>query len=70
MIAAPIEKAGVARDTVFAAVMIVCNGIVGACLLWGGVRHHEQGFRAQGASMLPKPWLLSRRRKAIDCKPA
>jgi Ca2+:H+ antiporter len=35
MIAAPAEKAGLARDTVFAAVMIVCNGIVGACLLWG-----------------------------------
>ncbi|MGB6395371.1 MAG: ionic transporter y4hA [Bradyrhizobium sp.] len=50
MIAAPAEKAGLARDTVFAAVMIVCNGIVGACLLWGGVRHHEQGFQAQGAS--------------------
>src|SRR5262245_31446405 len=30
MIAAPAEKAGLARDTVFAAVMIVCNGIVGA----------------------------------------
>src|SRR4051794_4716091 len=50
MIAAPAEKAGLARDTVFAAVMIVCNGIVGACLLWGGVRHHEQGFQTQGAS--------------------
>ncbi|MDH2351192.1 hypothetical protein QCM80_10985 [Bradyrhizobium sp. SSUT112] len=50
MVAAPAEKAGLARDTVFAAVMIVCNGIVGACLLWGGVRHHEQGFQAQGAS--------------------
>src|SRR6478752_3689011 len=50
MIAAPSEKAGLARDTVFAAVMIVCNGIVGACLLWGGVRHHEQGFQAQGAN--------------------
>jgi Ca2+:H+ antiporter len=50
MIAAPAEKAGLARDTVFAAVMIVCNGIVGACLLWGGARHHEQGFQVQGAS--------------------
>src|ERR1700681_3224655 len=50
MIAAPAEKAGLARDTVFAAVMIVCNGIVGACLLMGGVRHREQGFQAQGAS--------------------
>lgn len=50
MVAAPAEKAGLARDTVFAAVMIVCNGIVGSCLLWGGVRHHEQGFQVQGAS--------------------
>ena len=50
MIAAPAEKAGLARDTVFAAVMIVCNGIVGACLLGGGARHHEQGFQTQGAS--------------------
>jgi Ca2+:H+ antiporter len=30
--------------------MIVCNGIVGACLLWGGARHREQGFQVQGAS--------------------
>jgi Ca2+:H+ antiporter len=50
MVGAPAEKAGLARDTVFAAVMIVCNGIVGACLLLGGVRHHEQGFQIQGAS--------------------
>lgn len=50
MIAAPAEKAGLPRDTVFAAVMIVCNGIVGACLLLGGARHHIQGFQIQGAS--------------------
>src|SRR6195256_4782761 len=50
MVAAPAEKAGLARDTVFAAVMIVCNGIVGLCLLWGGARHHEQGFHLHGAS--------------------
>ena len=43
-------KAGLARDTVFAAVMIVCNGVVGLCLLAGGMRHHEQGFQFQGAS--------------------
>jgi Ca2+:H+ antiporter len=30
--------------------MIVCNGIVGACLLWGGARHREQAFQLQGAS--------------------
>src|SRR3954453_21245196 len=50
MVSAPVEKAGLARDTVFAAVMIVCNGIVGMCLLWGGARHHEQGFQLHGAS--------------------
>jgi Ca2+:H+ antiporter len=50
MISAPVEKAGLARDTVFAAVMITCNGIVGLCLLLGGVRHHEQGFQIYGAS--------------------
>jgi Ca2+:H+ antiporter len=50
MVAAPAEKAGLARDTVFAVVMIVCDGIVGLCLLWGGARHHEQGFQVHGAS--------------------
>ena len=50
MVAAPADKAGLARDTVFAAVMIVCNGIVGTCLLLGGARHHEQGFQIHGAS--------------------
>jgi Ca2+:H+ antiporter len=50
MVAAPAEKTGLVRDTVFAAVMIVCNGIVGLCLLWGGARHHEQGFQVHGAS--------------------
>ncbi len=44
------EKAGLARDTVFAAVMIVCNGIVGICLLVGGIRHREQDFQIRGAS--------------------
>jgi len=43
------ETASLARDTAFAAVMIVCNGIVGLCLLVGGVRHHEQGFQFRGA---------------------
>ncbi len=40
----------VARDTVFAAVMIVLNGIVGLCLVLGGRRHHEQSFTLQGTS--------------------
>lgn len=50
MLSAGPEKAGLARDTVFAAVMIVCNGIVGLCLLVGGIRHREQDFQIRGAS--------------------
>ena len=41
MIGAPAEKAGLARDTVFAAVMIVCNGIVGLCLLWAPMKRRK-----------------------------
>ena len=40
----------VIETALIVSVMIVCNGIVGACLLMGGVRHREQGFQAQGAS--------------------
>src|SRR5689334_1476206 len=50
MIAAPAESTRLARDTVFAAVMIVSNGIVGLCLLAGGARHREQAFQLHGAS--------------------
>ncbi len=50
MVSNPEAKAGLARDTVYAAVMIVCNGIVGLCLLVGGMRHREQNFQLQGAS--------------------
>jgi Ca2+:H+ antiporter len=50
MIGAGADKSGLARDTVFAAVMIICNGLVGLCLLVGGVRHYEQEFQALGAS--------------------
>ena len=39
-----------ARDTVFAAVMLVMNGVVGLCLVCGGARHREQSFREQGAT--------------------
>ena len=40
----------VARDTVFSAVMIVLNGIIGLCLVLGAQRHHEQSFQLHGAS--------------------
>lgn len=39
-----------ARDTVFAAVMLILNGIVGLCLLVGGSRFHEQTFGLYGVS--------------------
>lgn len=44
------DAATLARDTVFAAIMIILNGIVGICLLVGGVRHHEQAFGLKGVS--------------------
>lgn len=44
------EKAALARDTVFSAVMIVCTGVVGLCLLAGASWHREQEFRVQGAN--------------------
>jgi Ca2+:H+ antiporter len=43
-------KSTLARDTVFSAIMIICNGVVGLCLLVGGMRHHEQSFRIDGAN--------------------
>src|SRR3712207_5895401 len=42
------ETASLARDTVFAAVMIACNGIVGLCLMVGAVRHGTALFNAEG----------------------
>jgi Ca2+:H+ antiporter len=39
-----------ARDTVFATVMIICNGVVGVCLLVGSLRHHVLAFRVEGTT--------------------
>ena len=38
------------RDTLFAVVMIILNGMVGLCLLIGGWRRHEQHHNLQGAN--------------------
>lgn len=38
-----------AREMVFSAIMIVCNGLVGGCLLLGGMRHLEQELHPMGA---------------------
>src|SRR6202158_336074 len=40
-----------ARDTVFAGVMIVCNGLVGICILAGGLRSREQDVQVTGSSL-------------------
>ncbi|MFJ5227291.1 calcium:proton antiporter [Streptomyces sp. NPDC088400] len=42
------KTASLARDTVFAAVMITCNGIVGLCLLVGAIRSRVAVFNAEG----------------------
>jgi Ca2+:H+ antiporter len=43
-------NASLARDAMFAVVMIVLNGMVGLSLLLGGLRHHEQTYNLQGAN--------------------
>ncbi|MEU9114384.1 ionic transporter y4hA [Streptomyces sp. NPDC048483] len=42
------KSAALARDTVFAAVMITCNGIVGLCLLVGALKRKVAVFNAAG----------------------
>ncbi len=42
MSAAGEGSATLARDTVFAAVMIIVNGLVGLCIFVGAIRHKEQ----------------------------
>jgi Ca2+:H+ antiporter len=44
------DKATLPRDTIFSTIMIICNGVVGLCLLIGGLRHHEQTFHIVGAN--------------------
>jgi Ca2+:H+ antiporter len=42
-------KAALARDTIYATVMIISSGVIGLCVLLGGWRHREQSFRIEGA---------------------
>ena len=39
----------IARDAVFATVMIILNGVIGLCIFMGGRKHYEMGFRSDGA---------------------
>ena len=50
MIAGGPDASTLARDTVFAAVMITCNGIVGVCLLIGALRTRVASFNAEGTA--------------------
>src|SRR5450830_382937 len=50
MLAGGQSTEGLARDTVFAAIMIILNGIVGICLLVGASRHGEQTFGLNGVA--------------------
>jgi Ca2+:H+ antiporter len=45
------DMAALPRDSIYAAVMIICNGVVGICVLLGGVAHREQTFRVEGAGV-------------------
>jgi Ca2+:H+ antiporter len=45
------EASTLARDTVFAAVMIVCNGLVGICIFIGSLHYREQDIQVSGANL-------------------
>jgi Ca2+:H+ antiporter len=49
MVAGGPDMAVLPRDAIYAAVMIICTGVVGLCFLVGGVVHREQTFRVEGA---------------------
>jgi len=40
----------IARDSVFAAIMIVMNGVIGLSIFLGGLRHRELSFRIEGTN--------------------
>lgn len=43
--------ASLPRDTVYAATMLILNGIIGSCLLIGGLKHYEQNFSAPSVTI-------------------
>jgi Ca2+:H+ antiporter len=44
------QKSALPRDTIFSAIMITCNAVVGLCLVIGGLRHREQTFHIVGTN--------------------
>lgn len=51
MLGDPSGTQTLARDTLFAGIMICINGLIGLCLLIGGQRHHEQSYTQSGVSV-------------------
>ena len=49
MISGGDQTATLMRDAIYAAVMIICNGVIGLCVLLGSLAHREQTFRVEGA---------------------
>ncbi len=43
------EAATLTRDTIYATILIITAGVVGLCLLLGGLRHHTQVFHNEAA---------------------
>ena len=50
MLAGGANAATVARDAIYAAVMIIVTGVVGLCIVVAGALHREPTFRAEGAN--------------------
>ena len=49
MLAGGTEHSALARDTIYATVMIIVSGVMGICIFLGGLRFGEQVFRIEGA---------------------
>lgn len=50
MLSGGAEAMGLARDTIFAAVMIIINAIIGLSLFIGATKHQIQGFNLEGVT--------------------
>lgn len=50
MLSSGSEASTLARDTVYATVMIICNGVIGLCLIMGTLRHRVLAFQVEGTA--------------------
>jgi Ca2+:H+ antiporter len=56
MLAGGTEHSALARDTIYATVMIIVSGVMGICIFLGGLRLGEQVFRIEGAGPRLRGW--------------